>query len=176
MRHSGTVHLGHVDITGPGRNQPPPGARDKEQPPDESDARTVAPHDPRWCGGGRRAVRPPAQRARGAGRAGEARQAGRKGVFDSTLVSPAVPIPAGTGTLHLAFDSHYRQEAPQKATVTAVFDDGTETRLLAYGSDATGNDNAGKDVQVTFVTKQFAVPAGARTVTLKFRMYDAGNN
>ncbi|WP_406194012.1 phospholipase C, phosphocholine-specific [Kitasatospora sp. NBC_01560] len=99
-----------------------------------------------------------------------------KGKFDSTLVSPAVQLPAGATTLYLGFDSHYRQEAPQKASVTAVFDNGTETRLLAYSSDATGNDNAGKDVQNAFVTKQFAVPAGARTVTLKFRMYDAGNN
>ncbi|MET9400469.1 phosphocholine-specific phospholipase C [Kitasatospora sp. NPDC002965] len=100
----------------------------------------------------------------------------RKGVFDSTLVSPAVPVPAGTTTLHLAFDSHYRQEAPQKAAVSAVFDDGSEVRLVHYSSDATGNDNAGKDVQNTFVTRKFAVPVGARTVTLKFRMYDAGNN
>ncbi|WP_051653685.1 phospholipase domain-containing protein [Kitasatospora cheerisanensis] len=99
-----------------------------------------------------------------------------KGKFDSTLVSPAVPIPAGTSTLHLGFDSHYRQEAPQKATVTAVFDTGEKTRLLSYSSDATGNDNAGKDAQNTFVARQFAVPAGAKSVTLEFRMYDAGNN
>ncbi|MFD8593435.1 phosphocholine-specific phospholipase C [Kitasatospora sp. NPDC059646] len=99
-----------------------------------------------------------------------------KGRFDSTLVSPAVPVPAGATTLHLGFDSHYRQEAPQKATVTAVFDTGLRTRLLAYSSDATGNDNAGKDVQNTFVARQFAVPAGAKSVTLEFRMYDAGNN
>ncbi|MFF4815117.1 alkaline phosphatase family protein [Kitasatospora sp. NPDC001309] len=100
----------------------------------------------------------------------------RKGAFDSTLVSPAVPVPAGTATLHLAFDSHYRQEAPQKAAVTAVFDNGTETRLVFYSADATGNDNAGKDAQNVQVVRQFAVPAGARSVTLKFRMYDAGNN
>ncbi|WP_073808540.1 phosphocholine-specific phospholipase C [Kitasatospora sp. CB01950] len=99
-----------------------------------------------------------------------------KGKFDSTLVSPAVPVPAGTTTLHLAFDSHYRQEAPQKATVTAVFDTGAETRLLTYSSDATGNDNAGKDAENAFITRQFAVPAGAKSVTLRFRMYDAGNN
>ncbi|GAA1260876.1 hypothetical protein GCM10009665_58440 [Kitasatospora nipponensis] len=99
-----------------------------------------------------------------------------RGRFDSTLVSPAVAIPAGVATLHLGFDSHYRQEAPQKASVTAVFDNGTETRLLAYSSDASGNDNAGKDVENAFVAKQFAVPAGATSVTLKFRMFDAGNN
>lgn len=100
----------------------------------------------------------------------------RKGVFDSTLVSPAVRLPAGADTLYLAFDSHYRQEAPQKASVTAVFDNGTETRLVFYSADATGNDNAGKDVQNALVTRRLAVPAGAQAVTLKFRMYDAGNN
>ncbi|WP_282203644.1 phosphocholine-specific phospholipase C [Kitasatospora fiedleri] len=99
-----------------------------------------------------------------------------KGRFDSTLVSPAVPVPPGTDSLYLAFDSHYRQEAPQKASVTAVFDTGEEARLLFYSSDATGNDNAGQDAENAFVTRRFAVPAGARTVTLKFRMYDAGNN
>ncbi|GAA3000226.1 hypothetical protein GCM10020229_10580 [Kitasatospora albolonga] len=99
-----------------------------------------------------------------------------KGKFDSTLVSPAVAIPAGVGSLYLGFDSHYRQEAPQKAAVTAVFDTGQEVRLVHYSSDAAGNDNAGKDVQNSFVVRQFAVPAGAASVTLKFRMYDAGNN
>ncbi|MFF1256777.1 MULTISPECIES: phosphocholine-specific phospholipase C [unclassified Streptomyces] len=99
-----------------------------------------------------------------------------KGTFDSTLVSPAVPVPPGTSKLYVAFDSHYRQEAPQKAAVTALFDTGEETRLLHYSADATGNDNAGHDAENTFVTKELAVPAGAKTVTLKFRMYDAGNN
>jgi len=99
-----------------------------------------------------------------------------RGRFDSTLVSPAVPLPAGTTSLYLAFDSHYRQEAPQKAAVTAVFDTGEEARLLFYSSDATGNDNAGKDAEDVLVTREFPVPAGARAVTLRFRMYDAGNN
>lgn len=99
-----------------------------------------------------------------------------KGRFDSTLVSPAVTVPAGTSKLYVAFDSHYRQEAPQKAAVTAVFDTGEETRLLFYSADATGNDNAGHDAENTFVTKEFTVPSAARAVTLKFRMYDAGNN
>ena len=99
-----------------------------------------------------------------------------RGRFDSTLVSPAVPVSAGTDTLYLAFDSHYRQEAPQKAAVSAVFDDGTQTRLVYYSSDAAGNDNAGRDVQNAFVTRRFDVPAGATSVILKFRMYDAGNN
>ncbi|MFJ3903730.1 phosphocholine-specific phospholipase C [Streptomyces sp. NPDC090025] len=92
-----------------------------------------------------------------------------KGRFDSTLVSPAVAIPAGRTTLRFDVDSHYRQEGNQKAEIRAVFDTGADQVLLAYGPGSSDAEN-------TAVTKEFPVPAGARTVTLKFRMYDAGNN
>jgi phosphocholine-specific phospholipase C len=98
------------------------------------------------------------------------------GAFASTLVSPAVQIPSGTSILYLVFDSHYRQEAPQKVVLTATFDTGAPVDLLRYSSDATGNDNAGNDVENAEVRKEFAVPAGATTVTLRFRVYDARNN
>ncbi|MFF1820967.1 phosphocholine-specific phospholipase C [Kribbella sp. NPDC058245] len=99
-----------------------------------------------------------------------------RGAFDSTLVSPAVALPAVTSKLYLVFDSHYRQEAPQKVLVTATFDTGTPVDLLRYSSDATGNDNAGGDVENKEIRKEFAVPAGATAVTLRFRIYDARNN
>ncbi|WP_405061489.1 phospholipase C, phosphocholine-specific [Kribbella sp. NBC_01505] len=99
-----------------------------------------------------------------------------RGAFDSTLVSPAVTLPAGTAKLYLVFDSHYRQEAPQKVAVTATFDTGAPVELLRYSSDATGNDNAGGDVENKEIRKELAVPAGATTVTLRFRIYDARNN
>ncbi|WP_299541368.1 phosphocholine-specific phospholipase C [uncultured Streptomyces sp.] len=102
--------------------------------------------------------------------------AASKGKYDSTLVSPTVALPAGTGRLYLGFHSHYRQEAPQKAAVTAVFDTGEQTRLLYYSADATGNDNAGKDAENALITRDLAVPAGATSVRLEFRMFDAGNN
>ncbi|MEV4058749.1 phosphocholine-specific phospholipase C [Nonomuraea dietziae] len=99
-----------------------------------------------------------------------------KGRFDSTLVSPPVPIPSGATTLHLGFESHYRQESPQQASVTAVFSTGEERRLLLYGSAASGTDNAGADAKNRLVTKEIAVPSGATSVTLRFRVFDAGNN
>ncbi|NRQ36369.1 DUF756 domain-containing protein [Nonomuraea sp. NN258] len=99
-----------------------------------------------------------------------------RGRFDSTLISPAVPVPAGTGVLHLGFDSHYRQENPQRATVTAVFDTGEERVLLTYDGSATGSDNKGADAKNRLVAKEVPVPAGATTITLRFRMFDAGNN
>ncbi|MEV0096327.1 phosphocholine-specific phospholipase C [Streptomyces sp. NPDC050738] len=92
-----------------------------------------------------------------------------KGKFDSTLVSPAARIPVGATKLYLGFDSHYRQEDPQKAEVRAVFDTGQEQVLLAYGPGSADAEN-------TFVARELTVPEGAGSVRLRFRMYDAGNN
>ncbi|WP_158692857.1 phosphocholine-specific phospholipase C [Streptomyces roseochromogenus] len=99
-----------------------------------------------------------------------------KGRFDSSLVSPAVKLPDGATRLYVTFDSHYRQEAPQEAELTAAFDDGTTVRLLHYSSATTGNDNLGKDAENTYVARDTAVPAGARSVTLTWRVFNAGNN
>ncbi|WP_052592511.1 phosphocholine-specific phospholipase C [Luteipulveratus mongoliensis] len=99
-----------------------------------------------------------------------------KGAFDSTLISPAVPVPAGATKLYLVVDSHYRQEAPQKATLTATFDAGAPVQVVSYSGDSTGNDNAGKDVENAEIRKEIAVPAGATKVTLRFRVFDARNN
>ncbi|MEV3855404.1 phosphocholine-specific phospholipase C [Streptomyces sp. NPDC050095] len=99
-----------------------------------------------------------------------------KGKFDSTLISPSVAVPSSARKLYVSFDSHYRQEAPQKASVSAAFDTGEEVTLLSYSADAAGNDNAGRDVENTYVTRELTPPSGATSVRLKFRMYDAGNN
>lgn len=99
-----------------------------------------------------------------------------RGAFDSTLVSPAVHVPSGTSNLYLVFDSHYRQEAPQKVLLTATFDTGASVDLLRYSSDDSGNDNAGTDAENQEIRREIAVPAGATTVTLRFRVYDARNN
>ncbi|MER7764554.1 phospholipase C, phosphocholine-specific [Streptomyces sp. NPDC097619] len=99
-----------------------------------------------------------------------------RGRFDSTLTTPPVEIPAGTPTLHLAFDSHYRQESPQEAEVTVTFDTGATTRVLHYSSAASGNTNGGRDQQNRLVTCSFAVPAEARSVKVGFRIHNAGNN
>lgn len=99
-----------------------------------------------------------------------------RGRFDSRLISPAVTIPAGTTTLHLAFDSHYRQEEPQEAEITAEFDTGERRRLLHYSSAASGNDNAGRDRQNQLVALSCRVPTDATRVTFTFRLYNAMND
>ncbi|MFB7942015.1 phosphocholine-specific phospholipase C [Streptomyces sp. NPDC056049] len=99
-----------------------------------------------------------------------------RGTFDSTLTTPAVAIPSGTPTLYLGFDSHYRQESPQEAEVTVVFDTGATSRVLHYSSAASGNTNGGRDQQNRLVTSSFPVPADARSVKVGFRIHHAGNN
>ncbi|MGW5355811.1 phosphocholine-specific phospholipase C [Streptomyces sp. NPDC004031] len=99
-----------------------------------------------------------------------------KGRFDSSLVSPAVALPAGATRLYVSFDSHYRQEAPQEAELTAAFDDGTTVRLLHYAAAATGTDNLGQDAENTYVARDTAIPSAARSVTLTWRVFNAGNN
>ncbi|WSM88544.1 NEW3 domain-containing protein [Actinacidiphila glaucinigra] len=99
-----------------------------------------------------------------------------RGRFDSTLSTPAVTIPSGTSTLHLGFDSHYRQESPQEAEVTVTFDTGAPVRLLHYSSATSGNTNLGEDQQNRLVRLSCPVPEGATSAKVGFRIFNAGNN
>ncbi|MEW2293033.1 phosphocholine-specific phospholipase C [Streptomyces sp. NPDC006743] len=99
-----------------------------------------------------------------------------RGRFDSTLTSPPVPVPSGTATLYLGFDSHYRQESPQEAEVTVEFDTGAPVRLLHYSGASTGSTNQGHDQQNRLVRLSCPVPSGATSAKVKFRMFNAGNN
>ncbi|MFF1272567.1 phosphocholine-specific phospholipase C [Streptomyces marokkonensis] len=99
-----------------------------------------------------------------------------RGRFDSTLTSPAVDIPPGTSTLHLGFDSHYRQESPQEAEVTVAFDSGDTVRLLHYSGAGSGNTNEGRDQENRLVRLSCPVPAGAGSAKVAFRLFNAGNN
>ncbi|TCO59520.1 alkaline phosphatase family protein [Actinocrispum wychmicini] len=98
-----------------------------------------------------------------------------KGNFDSTLVSKPFDIPAGLTKAYLGFASHYRQDGPQKATVSVSFDGGQDKVVRSYGPDA-GSDNQGKDLENDFVSLGVDVPAGAKNMTVKWRLFDAGNN
>ncbi|GAA2703921.1 alkaline phosphatase family protein [Micromonospora olivasterospora] len=99
-----------------------------------------------------------------------------RGRFDSTLTTPAVAIPSGTATLHLGFDSHYRQESPQEAEVTVQFDTGDKVQLLHYSSATSGNTNQGRDQENRLVRLSCPVPAGATSAKVSFRIFNAGNN
>ncbi|MEU8025690.1 phosphocholine-specific phospholipase C [Micromonospora haikouensis] len=99
-----------------------------------------------------------------------------QGQFDSTLTSPAVAIPSGASTLHLGFDSHYRQESPQEAEVTVQFDTGAKVKVLHYSSATSGNTNQGQDQENRLVQLSCPVPAGATSAKVNFRIFNAGNN
>lgn len=97
-----------------------------------------------------------------------------KGRFDSTLASPEIAVNGGE-TRTVVFDSHYLQEDPQRATVTAVFSDGSRQVLVKYGP-AGDTDNNGSHAMNQTVTRSATVPAGATWMKLEFRMFNAGNN
>lgn len=97
-----------------------------------------------------------------------------KGRFDSTLSSPKITVEPGQ-ELKLSFLSHYKQEAPQRAAVTAVFGNGETEELMLYSSDAS-SDNAGGHVLNEQVELSLTVPDGAASVSFDWRLFDAGNN
>ena len=94
------------------------------------------------------------------------------GSYNSILTSPLIPL---TGNpIHISFDSHYRQEAPQQVylTVTNVSGGIIET-LLHYSSNA-GSDNAGGDVLNQRLS--FSVESDEDEIYFNWEMADAGNN
>ncbi len=76
-------------------------------------------------------------------------------------------------SLTVAFASSWRPEGSQRAELDAVFDNGTSTRLLTY--DSSGPDFK-PDAQNEAVLLSFEAPCDATSMTLRFRMRDAGNN
>ncbi|WP_433222546.1 alkaline phosphatase family protein [Dactylosporangium sp. CS-047395] len=85
--------------------------------------------------------------------------------FDSSLNSPAYTV-TGRTSVTLAYTTLYRQEGSQKGDVLVSFDGGAATTVKAYRADAIAKDEA----------LTVAVPAGARSMRVTFRMYDANNN
>lgn len=96
------------------------------------------------------------------------------GDFDSTLIAPPIAVAAGQ-TTYLSFHSHYQQEGDQTAEVTISFDGGAEQVVLRYDENA-GSDNGGGDVLNEFVNVALPAPQDSADLTVKFRLYDAGNN
>ncbi|MEU8242276.1 alkaline phosphatase family protein [Actinoplanes missouriensis] len=85
--------------------------------------------------------------------------------FDSTLVSPAYPVTAGK-TVRIGYVTHYRQEGGQKGDVLVSFNGGADQLIKRYAADALAT---AESLPVT-------IPAGATSMTVKFRYYDAANN
>ncbi|QOJ01515.1 MAG: hypothetical protein HRU70_13885 [Phycisphaeraceae bacterium] len=97
------------------------------------------------------------------------------GPLDTTLATPAIDLSGRTaGVLVVSFDSSWRREAPQFATVVAEFDNGVTTELIRWESEADSPFRK-DDAENELVARPLIVPSGANAVTLKFR-YVGFNN
>ncbi len=99
------------------------------------------------------------------------------GVLDTTLQTPAIDVSSRQGnTVVLSFDSSWRWESGQTASVTAEFNDAAHTvaNVLQWESNPQSAFFKPDAVNERSNTG-FQVPAGATSVTLKFR-YVGGNN
>ncbi len=96
------------------------------------------------------------------------------GALDTTFSTPVIDLSARTGSfVVLTFDSSWRPEQPQTASVVAVFDNGTEQTIIDWRSVA--GEFFKPAAENERVAVLIDVPADASSVTLKFR-YVGGNN
>lgn len=73
------------------------------------------------------------------------------------------------------FDSSWRPESPQKASIKASFDGGTPVDVLLYSSDTNDPNFRGDEVNETIAVR-INNPAGAKAMTLTFGYFDTRNN
>ncbi len=95
--------------------------------------------------------------------------------FMSSPVIDVLGVEAGNATLTLRFDSSWRPESAQKATISATFDDGAPVEILRWESDGASayyHDHMTNEL----VTVNFGRPAGAKNLILTFGYFDASNN
>jgi hypothetical protein len=103
------------------------------------------------------------------------------GLLDTTMSTPAIDVSAAVGNvLVLTFNSSWRWEDPQSATVEAEYRDsggaliGVPEKILRWESDPT-SVYFKPDAEDEVAAAPMTLPAGTKTVTLKFN-YKGGNN
>ncbi|GGM90309.1 hypothetical protein GCM10011609_29070 [Lentzea pudingi] len=89
----------------------------------------------------------------------------RTDTFTSALVSPSYDV-SGRTRATVGFVSHYRKEGAETATVSVAFDGGPARTVLTYAGDVLAK---AESVAV-------AVPAGARRMTVTWRLANGDNN
>ena len=99
------------------------------------------------------------------------------GTFNSFLDTAPIDISGvDAGTVELKFDSSWRPEVTQTATVSVSYDGGaTWVDALVYESVA-GSANFKADTTSETVTMPLNNPAGASSAIISFGLFDAGNN
>jgi hypothetical protein len=91
------------------------------------------------------------------------------GTFNSFLSTPEISLQGISGALTLTFDSSFRPEGAQRATVGVKYDAAEELILLDWVS--TSDDKTNESVVLPLRN-----PAGAQKMVITFGMSEAGNN
>jgi hypothetical protein len=100
-----------------------------------------------------------------------------EGLFNAFLVTPVIDITgAEAGSLQLLFDSSWRQEDTQTATVTVSYDGGDPEVILLWESELGDPAFLKADATNEKVTLDLNNPEGAQNVVITFGMVDAGND
>jgi len=100
-----------------------------------------------------------------------------EGLFNAFLSTPPINIAgADAGSLQLIFDSSWRQEASQTASVTVQYDGGDPVVVLLWPSEGDSPAAFKADATNEDVTVNLSNPAGAKTMVITFGLTDAGNN
>lgn len=94
--------------------------------------------------------------------------------FNSILISPPIDLPDGGETI-IVFDSHYRQEGPQRAEFRVSINGGADQVLLRY-SKSPEDDNTGRDVMDKRVCVRLPAQPPQSKVVLKWALLDGDNN
>ncbi|MEX0613062.1 MAG: hypothetical protein WD229_13155, partial [Pirellulales bacterium] len=98
------------------------------------------------------------------------------GPYDAKLSTPSIALQgAAPNTVNMTFHSSWMPEEIQKATLTARYNTGANVEVLRWHSPAADpmfHDSATNET----VTLPLQNPAGATSVTLDFRLFDATNN
>ncbi|MEM8947455.1 MAG: LamG domain-containing protein [Planctomycetota bacterium] len=98
------------------------------------------------------------------------------GFYDTFLQTPSIAIGgAAANTVFLRFDSSWRPEDTQTATVTISFDGSPATELLRFSS-VNGDADFKTDATNETILIPISNPGGASSVQFEFGMTDAGND
>jgi hypothetical protein len=99
------------------------------------------------------------------------------GLMNAFLSTPAIDVSGmQAGTLQLKFDSSWRQEDFQTATVTVAFDGGAPVEVLRWGSAGGDPTFLKPDATNEAVTVSLNNPADASEMVITFGILDAGND
>jgi len=99
------------------------------------------------------------------------------GLFNAFLSTPPIPIDgADAGSLQLIFDSSWRQEASQTASITVQYDGGEPVVVLLWPSEGADPTAFKADATNEEVTVDLNNPAGAKIMVITFAVTDADNN